>query len=326
MALLEVMGQEKVARMLKNALKRKRLAHAYIFSGPDREGKKRLALELAKALNCTTYTDDACDHCTNCVRVSHGNHPDVHWIIPDGRSVKIEQIRALQKNFSYHSVEAAAKVFIVEAAETMTLQAANSLLKFLEEPVGVVVAVLLTENVHAMLPTVVSRCQLVPFGHLSPQMMSEQLTTEGVPPGIASVAASLASGLEEARELSGQEWFIAVPPLIAQLSKAVIERSGKALIIVQEQLMKSDIGRHYMEFFLDLMILWYQDMLSIKLGCRKPITFLEQTEEIKQHVTKWTESTIVQAIERLLFARRQLRQHVPPQLVLEGWVLSVQEG
>lgn len=322
----DVIGQEKVARMLKQALNHDRLAHAYIFSGPDREGKRQMALELAKALNCSTRKNDACNDCTNCVRIGHGNHPDVHWIQPEGQSVKIEQIRLLQKNISYHSVETTVKIFIVEAADTMTLQAANSMLKFLEDPAGRVLAMLLTDNIHAILPTVRSRCQFVRFQYVPPEVMMKRLVKDGVPQALASVASGVASHLQEAQELCEHEWFLDAPRLVTQFTAALHEYSGRAFVIVQEKIMKSEIGKKYMDVFLHLLILWYQDMLTIKLGRRQTFTFFEQIKDVKQQGTKWTEKKIVQAVEQLMFARQQLRQHVPPQLVLEGWVLSVQEG
>ena len=322
----DVPGQNKVAHMLKNALRSNRLTHAYIFSGPDRAGKRQMAMELAKALNCTNHSDDACNECTNCQRIMHGNFPDVHWIQPEGKTVKIEQIRSLQKNVSYHSVEASVKVFIVDAAETMTLQAANSMLKFLEEPVGRVVAVLLTENRHAVLPTILSRCQPIRFQTVAPEVIVDQLISEGIPQKTAVVAGKLANGLDDAREIAQGEWLEDAQKLVVTLAEAVNERAGQALIVIQEKLMKSEVGRHYLEYFLDLMILWYRDMLNIRLGCKQPLTFLEQSEQLKQHVTKWTEPRLIRAVEHMLLAKQELNQHVAPQLVLEGWVLSVQEG
>ena len=322
----EIVGQEKVARMLKNALRRRRLAHAYIFSGTDSDGKRKMAIELAKALNCSTYSDDACDNCTNCMRIANGNHPDVHWIAPDGTSVKIKQIRTLQKNIAYHSVEAMTKVFVIEAVETMTIQAANSLLKILEEPEGTALIILLTDNVQAIIPTIKSRCQLIPFQHPDPEIVCEQLIEEGVSREVAVIASRMANGLQEAREMCGETWFTSAPPLVVELTNATCDDSNKALIVVHEQLLKSETVRTHMELFLDLMILWYRDMLTMKLGCRQPQTFLEHVNDVKRQVMKWTESGIIQAVEKLLVAKQQLRQHVPPQLVLEGWVLSVQEG
>lgn len=326
MALHDVIGQEKVAWMLQNALRRGRLAHAYIFTGPDCISQKKMALELAKALNCTAHEDDACGQCTHCIRIAHGNFSDVHWIKPEGQSVKIDQIRSLQKYFSYHSAEAAVKVFIIEAAETMTLQAANSLLKFLEEPVGVVVAILLTENKHAILPTILSRCQIVSFQAVPPETVAAQLEVEGVPQEEATIAAGLANNLEEAKQMVQTEWLTRAREIVVNLTEAILTRVGRALVIVQEELLGSEVGRSYLEYFLDLMILWYQDMLNIRLGRHHSLTFLEQMDDINKQATKWTVSGLMQAVEGLLSAKQQLRQHVPPQLVMEGWILSVQEG
>lgn len=326
MAFHKVIGQEKAARMLKNALAHRRLAHAYLFSGPDRVGQRHMAMELAKALNCTKRKDDACDTCTHCVRIAHGNFPDVHWIQPEGHAVKIDQIRALQENVSYHSMEASVKVLIIEAADMMTVQAANSLLKFLEEPVGDVVAVLLTENKHHVLPTVLSRCQTIPFQRVPSEIISRQLTAEGVAEREAAVAAKLAGSLEEARQIVREEWFRHALDVVVQVAKAVDGHIGQAMVVIQEKVVKSELGQHHLEYFLDLMILWYRDMLNISLGCEQPLTFLEHSEHFERQLTKWTEPRLVQAMEALMLAKRQLKQHVPSQLILEGWVLSVQEG
>lgn len=312
--------------MLQNALRRERLAHAYIFSGPDRAGKKQMALELAKALNCERQTADACGSCTTCTRIAHGNYPDVHWVQPEGKSVKIEQIRGLQKKFAYRTLESKVSVFIVEAAETMTGQAANSLLKFLEEPGDGVVAILLADHVHNLLPTVVSRCQLVPFRVLSAEKVSEQLEAEGILPQTARVVAHVADGLEAARQLAHAESFREAIKLVQQLSEATRVSSGQAVVAIQEKVMASDVSRDHLNEFIDLMILWYKDMLNIMLGCRQPLTFSEQKEVLQRQATNWTISRLVQAIEHMLFVKRQLKQHVPPQLALEGWVLSVREG
>src|ERR1700738_5043291 len=97
MSFATIMGQERVKRLLQNGLKNESLSHAYIFSGPSGSGRRQMALTLAQAVYCTEMKDDACGICLNCRKVEHQNHPDLHWIEPDGASLKIEQIRELQK-------------------------------------------------------------------------------------------------------------------------------------------------------------------------------------------------------------------------------------
>src|SRR5690606_36803569 len=102
-------------------------------------------------------------NCTQCKRIQSGNHPDVHIIKPDGQSIKIEQISFLQKEFTYTGLESNRKVYIIEEADKMTVNAANRLLKFLEEPNQETVAILITSQIGKMLDTIVSRCQRITF-------------------------------------------------------------------------------------------------------------------------------------------------------------------
>lgn len=324
MALDSVIGQQKVARMLKNAIRRGRLTHAYIFFGSDMLGMKKMAIAFAKAVNCEKRVDDACDGCSTCVRIAHGNHPDVQWVRPSGKTVKIEQIRTLQQKASYHASELKKQFAIIEGAETMTVQAANSLLKFLEEPVSDFVIVLLAENVHTLLPTVVSRCQLVSFQSVSPHMIVEQLTDEHISRNVATAAASMASSFEEAKELATSDWFNHALALVTQLSEAVNESSTRAIAFIQEQIMSTEIGQQHIEQFLDLMILWYQDMLKVSLGCRQPLAFPNYKDALVQQKAKWTETDLIHGVDQLLTAKREHNQYISAQSVLEGWVLTVQ--
>src|SRR5690606_24330517 len=125
--------------------------HAYLFTGPAGTGKLALANRFAKALCCLQLIDGvACGNCGECRKFDHGNQQDVLYLAPDGQSIKIDQIRQLQRNMVYRTTSSKRMVYIVEQAHKMTVQAANSLLKFLEEPVSPVVAILLTNNDQAV--------------------------------------------------------------------------------------------------------------------------------------------------------------------------------
>ncbi len=97
MPFTSIRGQQHAKRLLQNGLRSDTLSHAYIFTGPVGTGRKKMAFALAQAVYCTGMKDDACGTCLECRKVEHGNHPDLHWIEPDGASIKIEQVRELQK-------------------------------------------------------------------------------------------------------------------------------------------------------------------------------------------------------------------------------------
>lgn len=155
-----IIGQARVMARLDRAIRAGTLAHAYIFEGPAGVGKFTTAKALAKALICG---DTGCNHCAACVRIDHETHPDVFHVVPQGVTLGIEQIRDIGRQVILKPVEGDRKVFIIDEAEAMTQQAANAFLRTLEEPPPGVVFILVTSNVHALLPTVLSRCQIVNF-------------------------------------------------------------------------------------------------------------------------------------------------------------------
>src|SRR5690606_15750287 len=122
-----------------------------------------------------------CNECSDCRRIASRNHPDVHFFLPDGKSIKIDQIRKLRKEFSYRGSESNQKLYIIEHAERMTQNAANSLLKFLEEPNQHETALLLTEQMQQMLPTIISRCQTISFNPLPTSDLRSLLIEQNIP-------------------------------------------------------------------------------------------------------------------------------------------------
>ena len=191
MSFESIIGQDRAKQMLQNGLRNKQLSHAYIFNGPVGTGKQRMALALAQAIFCEQQSEDACGHCLECRKTENQNHPDLHWVQPEGNTIKIEQIRELQRQFTFRASSAQTKVYVILQADRMTVQAANSLLKFLEEPQSTVVAILITDNGHAMLPTIQSRAQWITFKPAAPFEMFPLLSGGRVlPPAYSSCGTS----------------------------------------------------------------------------------------------------------------------------------------
>jgi DNA polymerase-3 subunit delta' len=163
MAYGHLTGHEMVKNYLKKALGKGVFSHAYFFEGQLGVGKLEMAKEFAKAVNCQEGSGEACDECLSCRKANLGNHPDIIMVGPDGRSIKNEQVKAIQTEMHLKPYESRRKVFIIDSADTMTPQAQNSLLKVLEEPPSSCLIILVSANAAGLLPTVKSRCQRLHF-------------------------------------------------------------------------------------------------------------------------------------------------------------------
>ena len=165
MTFSRIIGHDRQKSILQRALSGGRLAHAYLFAGPEGVGKRLMALAVARALFC--MTGNGCGECAACRKLEHSNHPDLHVLEPDGASIKIEQVRAIQRDLSLRPGEGSRKICLIEAAETTTTGAANALLKTLEEPRGDTLLILLTSQPQRLLETIRSRCQPLHFARQS---------------------------------------------------------------------------------------------------------------------------------------------------------------
>lgn len=318
-------GQAAAKRMLQNSLRRGKVSHAYIFSGPVGTGRKQMALALAKAVYCKERVDDACGECLECRKVEHGNHPDLHLVEPDGASIKIDQIRELQKEFAYKATASGTKIYILSQAEKMTTQAANSLLKFLEEPSSSVIAILITENGNALLPTIQSRAQWISFTPMPRADMALALQQEGHAVQLIQPAVHLAAGLDAARALIQSNWFAEMRNVMLQLAKESVTRFPQAFTTIQQRLTKSELADHLATFY-DLLVLWLKDMVHLCLGRKDRLVYTDQTDWMAQaargrDVREWVRIS-GQAVE----LQKRLRFHANPQLLLEKTIITIQGG
>lgn len=232
--------QPVVYRQLQHGFEQNRLAHAYLFEGDSGTGKHEVALWLTKHLFCTNLqAGQPCNECNNCRRIDEGEHPDVIQIEPDGQSIKVEQIRQLQKEFSKSGFEANRKVIMIKEAEKMNISSANSLLKFLEEPPMDLLVILETIASGRILPTIKSRCQLLHFRGLSKEQLIEKLQQERqIAKPTAELLSNLTNSFDKAVEISQDEWFNDAKEAIQQWDSYLLAQDPQAFIYVQKKLTK----------------------------------------------------------------------------------------
>ena len=331
----QVVGQSRAVSLLQISLEKKALAHAYLFVGPSHVGKMTLALNLAQALNCEG-TEPPCGECTSCQKIAQGKHADVQIIgltidedSTEGKirkEIGIDQIRNIQHSASLPPFEGRYKVFIIDGAEFLSNEAANCLLKTLEEPEGKVIFMLLTTNDKLLPATVVSRCQRLQLRPLATSEVEAALNSGwGVEPQKANLPARLCHGC--------LGWAISAATDNDLLQQRA-ERIGKLLNIISadyeerfayvaQLAAQFSQSRELVEEILDLWLDWWRDLLLVKVGCSEATTNIDLEATLVDLAKSYNLAQIKAFINSIQAAREQLRQNANPRLVLEVLMLSL---
>lgn len=259
MSFKDIVGQEKPIAFLKNAMKRGRVSHAYLFSGARGVGKRTTAEVFARALHCGGESLDACEQCPSCLKMTRGNHPDMMVLKPEGQFIRIQEIRELQNQMRFKPFEGGQRVFIILDADRMNSAAANALLKTLEEPAAANMLILISSRPHQLPLTILSRCQKVRFSPLDTEQVASYLTREKQMDREAAsiLAASAAGSIGRALELHRESYLNVRADILRRITAfrrddpiAILSMAG-ALGKEREALLEG----------LDILRTWYRDVL-----------------------------------------------------------------
>jgi DNA polymerase-3 subunit delta' len=224
MSFANIYGHQKQIGMLQKAMVQERVGHSYLFSGPDAIGKKTLAMAFTQALNCENAVEryDSCGNCSSCRKMIHRNHPDIHVLETQAQFIRIDAIRNIQEQMTFKPLEGRRRVFIIDDADKMNEQAANALLKTLEEPSADNIIMLVTARPYWLPQTILSRCRHVRVNPLAAETVAQFLIEQQqMDSSKALLLASLSGGsIGQAIELDSEDMIAYRTELSRLLSTA----------------------------------------------------------------------------------------------------------
>ncbi|MEN8140124.1 MAG: DNA polymerase III subunit delta' [Thermodesulfobacteriota bacterium] len=316
-----ITGQDKARQYLTSASKRGKLSHAYLFKGPGGVGKKMMAHAFAALLNCQApQGQEICGNCPSCRKFASGNQPDLLLLEPEGAGIKIKQIRDLQQKLTFPPFEAKERlVLLADVHETMRrAEVANALLKTLEEPPERTILILTVNESTAVLPTIISRCQTVPFHPLPEAEVSRLLVTQGVEEEEALALAAVSGGSPgRAHTLHKKELLQLRADLVAQFTSLAEDRTATVTQVfamaAQAAALQDDL-----EQLLDLLAGWLRDLLLLKNGAGGHLAAGHgMAELLQQGACCWPAKALEKKVAQLQQARRQLAHNCNRTLTLE---------
>lgn len=324
-----VIGQDRVLTSLEQGIKQGSIAHAYLLTGPRHIGKRTLAVDLARAINCNG-SEPPCGQCPSCLRIAQEKHADVVLTQLDSTAeIGIDTIKELQHLANLPPYEGRCKVFIIDDAEHLSSEAANRLLKILEEPPPKVLWLLLTSAEELLLPTIVSRCCRLELKPVPPGEMQKMLTARyNLEPGKASLFARLSHGCPGWAISATQDDALLRQRAenidkLASLPTATLEQRFAFAEEVAAQFSKQ---RKPVIEIIDAWIGWWRDLMLLKGGGEESITNIDYKDTLEKQAGSLTLEETHDFIARLRRAKEQLNQNINPRLLLEWLMLNIPGG
>lgn len=313
----KIRGQDKAISLIKAGFQTGRVSHAYLFYGPRGIGKSLTAQIFARLLNCTgpIHDSEPCDTCPSCLKALSGNHPDIIWAEPEGKNIKIGQMRVLQEKAYYKCYEGAYKVIMIDDVQLLTEEAANSLLKVLEEPPQDTIFILIAQDTGALLTTLLSRCQPISFRPLGERLISEILKEQEIK---INFPLSLAKGspgkaLELINKFDGEQ----LVRNVSQLLEGLPSMSYQEIFIWAE---KTEKERELLEASLDIMTTIFRDKLVARAVGEDEGILLGQGDYLNIPLSK---EKCLLALQEIIRSQQLLNRNANTRLVLEVLLIKL---
>lgn len=317
-------SQPKVVQLLENSLKKDRLSHAYLFEGQKGTKKFETAVYFAQMLHCSSEEVKPCLECKNCRRIKHGTHPNVYIIEPVKNIIRKQQIQDLQMEFSKTSIEPGPKIYIIKDIETIHVNAANSLLKFLEEPYPNIHAILTTSNINRILPTIISRSQIVSFQSLNPEIVKRDLLDAGYDQETSSVISELTNATDTALEIASNEYYMDLVQQVKDIYQIIDTNQESLVIYFNENNSIIYQDKEITNLFLSLLIIYQKDVINCITDNTKNIVFKDDINTIRGIANHKNKNRLITELESMLKLKSRLNNYINERLAFENLLLELE--
>lgn len=323
----DIVGQEQIKEHLQNAISAGKISHAYILNGEKSAGKEFIARVFAMTLQCETGGINPCQKCHSCRQALSDNQPDIiHVMHEKPNTISVDDIRTqINNDVAIKPYSSRYKVYILNDAEKMTTQAQNAILKTLEEPPEYAVIMLLTTNVNALLPTILSRCVVLNMKPVADDAVRRFLMNQmHVPDYKAEVCVAFARGnVGKAKALASSEDFEKVKSEALSLLKYIQDME---LYEIVSAIKKINDYKLEISDYLDIIAIWYRDVLLFKAtNDINHLIFREEITSIRKVAGRSSYEGIEEVIEALDKAKRRLEANVNFDLTMELLLLTIKE-
>lgn len=324
----DIIGQEQIKEHLQNALAARKISHAYIINGEKSSGKEFIAKIFAMALQCERGEVNPCQECHACKQALSDNQPDIIRVSHEKpNTISVDDIRTqINNDVGIKPYSSPYKVYIVNEAEKMTVQAQNAILKTLEEPPEYAVILLLTTNVNSLLPTILSRCVVLNMKPVADRLVKKYLMEQmQVPDYKAEVCVAFARGnIGKARLLASSEEFENVKSEALSLLKYIQDMELHEII---SAIKKINDYKLEVNDYLDIMAIWYRDVLLFKAtNDVNHLVFREEIQSLRKIARRSSYEGIESVIEALQKAKNRLNANVNFELTMELLTLEIKEN